>query len=94
MQITWMEFKNNNDVDVSFTRDTGTEMKGIVRIMQFSNSPAFIFNEDITLAHDHNKRYVLTIPEINAIEELINEALKHPDGPNAHTMKIFYEDTL
>jgi hypothetical protein len=94
MQITWMEFKSYNDVDVSFTRDTGTEMHGIVRIMQFFNRPAFIFHQDITLADDHNTSYVLTLPELKAIEQLINEALKHPDGPNAHTMKLFYEDTL
>lgn len=94
MQITWMEFKDYNDVDVYFTRDTGTEMKGIVRIMQYSNRPAWIFHQDITLADDHNASYVLTLKESKEIEKLINEALKHPNGPNAHTMKLFYEDTL
>jgi len=39
-------------------------------------------------------RYVLTLPELKEIERVINEALLHPDGPNAHTMKIYWEDTL
>ena len=97
MQITWMEFNDNYNVDVRFTRDTGTEIMGMVTYLQFSkNRPAWISWQEFYAGDDITKdiRYVLTLPELKAIEKLINEALKHPDGPNAHTMKLFYEDTL
>jgi len=97
MQITWMEFNDNNNVDVMFTRPTGTEIMGMVTYLQYSaNRPAWIAWQEFYAEGDIFKdiRYVLTLPELKAIEQLINEALKHPDGPNAHTMKLFYEDTL
>ena len=97
MQITWMEFNDNNNVDVRFTRDTGTEIMGMVTYLQYSaNRPAWIAWQEFYAEGDIFKdiRYVLTLPELKAIEQLMNEALKHPDGPNAHTMKLFYEDTL
>jgi hypothetical protein len=97
MQITWMEFNDNYNVDVRFTRDTGTEIMGMVTYLQFSkNRPAWISWQEFYAGDDITKdiRYVLTLPELKAIEKLMNEALKHPDGPNAHTMKLFYEDTL
>ncbi len=97
MQITWMEFHDNYNVDVMFTRSTGTEISGMVSYVQ-SNAgrPAWIFWQEFYAEGDIFKdiRYVLTLSELKAIEQLINEALKHPDGPNAHTMKLFYEDTL
>jgi hypothetical protein len=92
-----MEFNDNYNVDVRFTRDTGTEIMGMVTYLQFSkNRPAWISWQEFYAGDDITKdiRYVLTLPELKAIEKLINEALKHPDGPNAHTMKLFYEDTL
>jgi hypothetical protein len=97
MQITWMEFHDNYNVDVRFTRDTGTEIMGMVTYLQFSkNRPAWISWQEFYAGDDITKdiRYVLTLPELKAIEKLMNEALKHPDGPNAHTMKLYYEDTL
>jgi|LakMenEpi03Aug12_release.lakeMendotaPanAssembly.Ray.scaffolds.fasta_scaffold03468_34 hypothetical protein len=97
MQITWMEFHDNYNVDVRFTRDTGTEIMGMVTYLQYSaNRPAWIAWQEFYAEGDIFKdiRYVLTLPELKAIEQLMNEALKHPDGPNAHTMKLFYEDTL
>lgn len=97
MQITWMEFNDNNNVDVMFTRPTGTEIMGMVTYLQYSaNRPAWIFWQEFYADGDITKdiRYVLTLPELKAIEQLMNDALKHPDGPNAHTMKLFYEDTL
>ena len=97
MQITWMEFHDNYNVDVMFTRSTGTEITGMVSYVQ-SNAgrPAWIFWQEFYAEGDIFKdiRYVLTLPELKSIEQLMNEALKHPDGPNAHTMKLFYEDTL
>lgn len=97
MQITWMEFHENYNVDVMFTRSTGTEITGMVSYVQ-SNAgrPAWIFWQEFYADGDITKdiRYVLTLSELKAIEQLMNEALKHPDGPNAHTMKLFYHDTL
>lgn len=97
MQITWMEFHDNYNVDVMFTRSTGTEISGMVSYVQ-SNAgrPAWIFWQEFYADGDITKdiRYVLTLSELKAIEQLMNDALKHPDGPNAHTMKLFYEDTL
>jgi len=92
-----MEFHDNYNVDVRFTRDTGTEIMGMVTYLQYSaNRPAWIAWQEFYAEGDIFKdiRYVLTLPELKAIEQLMNEALKHPDGPNAHTMKLFYEDTL
>ena len=92
-----MEFHDNYNVDVMFTRSTGTEITGMVSYVQ-SNAgrPAWIFWQEFYADGDITKdiRYVLTLSELKAIEQLMNEALKHPDGPNAHTMKLFYEDTL
>jgi hypothetical protein len=70
---------------------------GMVTYLQYSaNRPAWIAWQEFYAEGDIFKdiRYVLTLPELKAIEQLMNEALKHPDGPNAHTMKLFYEDTL
>ena len=92
-----MEFHDNYNVDVMFTRSTGTEISGMVSYVQ-SNAgrPAWIFWQEFYADGDITKdiRYVLTLSELKAIEQLMNDALKHPDGPNAHTMKLFYEDTL
>lgn len=92
-----MEFHDNYNVDVMFTRSTGTEITGMVSYVQ-SNAgrPAWIFWQEFYADGDITKdiRYVLTLSELKAIEQLMNDALKHPDGPNAHTMKLFYEDTL
>ena len=69
----------------------------MVTYLQYSaNRPAWIAWQEFYAGDDilRDLRYVLTLPELKAIEQLINEALKHPDGPNAHTMKLFYEDTL
>lgn len=95
MQITWMEFNDNNNVDVMFTRPTGTEITGMVSYVQRNaDRPAWIFWQEFYADGDITKdiRYVLTLSELKAIEQLMNDALKHPDGPNAHTMKLFYEN--
>ncbi len=97
MQITWMEFNDNYNVDVRFTRDTGTEIMGMVTYLQYSaNRPAWIAWQEFYAGDNilRDLRYVLTLSELKAIEQLMNDALKHPDGPNAYTMKLFYEDTL
>ena len=97
MQITWMDFHDNYNVDVMFTRSTGTEITGMVTYLQSNKGrPAWIAWQEFYESGDMTKdiRYVLTLPELKEIERVMNEALKHPDGPNAHTMKIYYEDTL
>lgn len=97
MQITWMEFRDNYNVDVMFTNDRGTEFMGMVTYLQWNKGrPAWIAWQEFYAPGDITKdiRYVLTLPELKEIERVINEALLHPDGPNAHTMKLYYEDTL
>ena len=97
MQITWMEFNDKYNVDVIFTNDRGTEFMGMVTYLQWNKGrPAWIAWQEFYAPDDITKdiRYVLTLPELKEIERVMNEALKHPDGPNAHTMKIYWEDTL
>jgi len=80
-----------------FTNDRGTEFMGVVTYVQWNKGrPAWIsWQEFYEFGHvTEDIRYVLTLPELKEIERVINEALLHPDGPNAHTMKIYWEDTL
>jgi hypothetical protein len=97
MQITWMLFDNKYDVNVNFTNDKGTDFSGMVTYLQHSkHSDAWIAWQEFYAPGNMTKdiRYVLTLPELKEIERVMNEALKHPDGPNAHTMKLYYYDTL
>jgi len=92
-----MEFNDKYNVDVIFTNDRGTEFMGMVTYLQWNKGrPAWIAWQEFYAPDDITKdiRYVLTLPELKEIERVMNEALKHPDGPNAHTMKIYWEDTL
>jgi len=79
-----------------FTNDRGTEFMGMVTYLQRAKGRAWIAWQEFYEPSDITKdiRYVLTLPELKEIERVINEALLHPDGPNAHTMKIYWEDTL
>ena len=97
MQITWMEFMDHKDVKVSFTNSEGTEINGIISYLHSSmGRPSWIFYHELYEEGNIIKdiRYEPSFDEIKQLELLMNEALKHPDGPNAHTMKLFYEDTL
>jgi hypothetical protein len=96
MQITWMEFKDKWNVDVNFIRETGTQIYGVIEYFQIGSRPAWVFRQDFYAEGDLLKdiQYVCTLPELKEIEKVLNDALKHPDGPNAYTMKLYYEDTL
>lgn len=97
MQITWMLFNGNYNVDVMFTNDRGNEFSGMVSYLQHNkDSYAWIAWQEFYAPGDMTKdiRYVLTLPELKEIEKVLNEALKNPDGPNAHTMKLYWEATL